>query len=129
MFVASFSLELHHNLSSRSGDTHKFISTVVYHIALNFRGSLISQIFNHSQNYLNKNFRHVNYSFLVQERQWTTSWAMLPNAQGMLDTVEVGIALLTAVSSSRRWCGQCVLDRACLYAMPILYYVAAHAYM
>ena len=43
IFVASFSLELHHNLCTGSGDTHKFISTVVYHIALNFCRSLFRE--------------------------------------------------------------------------------------
>ena len=72
-------------------------------IALNFRGSLISWIFNCLHNYFNEIFWHLNCSFHVQKRQWTTSRGYAAkSARDTLkkDTFEVGIALLTAASPS-----------------------------
>ena len=45
----------------------------IYRIAQNFRGSLISWIFNRLHNYFNEIFWHLNCSFHVQKCQWTRS--------------------------------------------------------
>ena len=79
------------------------LTCVWYHMGLDFHGSLISwisQITNYLCNYFNENFWHVNY---VQERRWTTSRGYAAKSASnslQRDTFEVGIALLTAVSSS-----------------------------
>ena len=88
---------------------------VYYHIALNFRGFLISQIsriFNHSRKYFNENFRHTTQflhsdckSVIGQHPGAYAAKSARNSLQG--DTC----ILLTAVSLSGRQCDRMVLVR------------------
>ena len=95
-------------------------------IVLYFSGSLISwisRIFNCLQNYFNEKFLYVNCSFHMQECRWTTCcWIHKGHSpKRYLWSRHCFCWQLQAPIRTLVW--QCVLDKTCLYAKPILHYM------
>ena len=84
--------------------------------------------------------RLFQWTFLTRGLQFSRARASMDNILGLCCRIRKGHSPKRYHQSRHcfadscelehgRWCGQCVLDRTCLYATPILHYVAACAWL